>query len=70
MLLLALKVEGFDELGELALDMRKSWNHTADKLWSQLYRDLWVLTHNPWVVLQTVSRDRRTLFFNMNIRPK
>jgi starch phosphorylase len=52
------EVEGFDILGELALDMRWSWNHAADEVWAQLDPDLWDLTHNPWVVLQTVSRDR------------
>ena len=52
------EVEGFDSLGELALDMRWSWNHAADEVWVQLDPELWDLTHNPWVVLQTVSRDR------------
>ncbi|MRR58322.1 MAG: glycosyltransferase family 1 protein [Deltaproteobacteria bacterium] len=53
-----IEVEGFDTLGELALDMRWSWNHAADEVWKQLDLLLWDLTHNPWVVLQTVSRDR------------
>lgn len=51
-------VAGFDSLVELALDMRWSWNHAADELWRQLDPELWELTHNPWVVLQTVSRDQ------------
>ncbi len=51
-------VEGFDSLAELALDMRWSWNHAADEVWRQLDSELWEATHNPWVVLQTVSRDR------------
>jgi starch phosphorylase len=51
-------VDGFDSLAELALDLRWSWNHAADELWQQLEPELWELTHNPWVVLQTVSRDR------------
>jgi glycogen phosphorylase len=50
-------VEGFDSLAELALDMRSCWNHGADTLWRQLDPVLWELTHNPWVVLQTVARD-------------
>src|SRR5271155_3910579 len=45
-------------LTELALDLRWSFNHSADKLWEQLDPELWDLTHNPWVVLQTVSRER------------
>jgi starch phosphorylase len=56
--LLPTEVEGFYPLAELALDMRWSWNHAADELWLQLDPALWELTHNPWVVLQTVSRDR------------
>ena len=51
-------VEGFDSLAELALDMRWSWNHCADEVWRALDPVLWELTQNPWVVLQTVSRDR------------
>src|SRR5512135_335200 len=38
--------------------MRWSWNHTADELWRQLDPALWEFTHNPWAVLQTVSRDQ------------
>ena len=56
--LLPTDVEGFDSLAELALDMRWSWNHYADEVWRLLDRALWELTHNPWVVLQTVSRDK------------
>ena len=52
------EVRGFDLLAELALDMRWSWNHAADDLWRQLDPALWDLTHNPRVVLQTVSRDQ------------
>jgi starch phosphorylase len=56
--LLPTQVEGFDALAELALDMHSSWNHYADKVWRQLGPELWGITHNPWGVLQTVSRDR------------
>jgi len=52
------EVPGFDSLAELALDLRWSWNHAADKVWRQLDPELWELTHNPWVVLQTVSQDK------------
>lgn len=45
-------------LTELALDLRWSFNHSTDKLWERLDPELWDLTHNPWVVLQTVSRER------------
>ena len=52
------EVEGFDSLAELALDMRWSWNHYADEVWRQLDPKLWEITQNPWVILQTVSRDQ------------
>jgi len=56
--LLSTDVEGFDSLAELALDMRSSWNHSTDQVWRQLDPVLWELTQNPWVVLQTVSREK------------
>lgn len=52
------EIEGFNSLAELALDMRSSWNHATDQVWRQLDPELWAITHNPWVVLQTVSRDQ------------
>jgi starch phosphorylase len=56
--LLPTEIEGLDSLAELALNMRWSWNHATDEVWRQLDPALWELTHNPWVVLQTVSRDQ------------
>ena len=56
--LLPTEIEGFDSLAELALDMRWSWNHATDEVWRQLDPELWEITQNPWVVLQTVSRDQ------------
>ena len=56
--LLPMEVEGYDALAELSLDLRWSWNHATDEVWRQLDSKLWELTHNPWVVLQTVSRDQ------------
>jgi len=52
------QIEGFDSLAELALNLRWSWNHATDEVWRQLDPELWEITHNPWVVLQTASRDR------------
>jgi starch phosphorylase len=51
-------IDGVDDLAELALDLRWSWNHAVDEIWYQLDPDLWMETHNPWVVLQNVSRDQ------------
>jgi len=56
--LLPTEIDGFDSLAEMALDMRWSWNHATDNVWRQLDPELWKITHNPWVVLQTVSRDQ------------
>src|SRR5207245_10057539 len=49
---------GIEALTELALNLRWSWNRSTDDLWAQLDPELWALTHNPWVVLQTVSPSR------------
>jgi starch phosphorylase len=65
------EVEGFDSLAELALDMHWYWNHSADEVWKRLDPALWELTYNPWVVLQTVSRDRlRRVLANPAFRKK
>jgi len=56
--LLPTEIEGFESLAELALNMHWSWTHVTDQVWRQLDPELWGITHNPWVVLQTVSRDR------------
>lgn len=47
-----------DALTDLALNLRWSYNHAADELWRQLDPELWDLTHNPWVMLKTVSRKK------------
>ena len=38
--------------------MDASWNHSADAIWCELDPRQWEITHNPWGVLQTVSRAR------------
>ena len=50
--------EGLEGLTELALDLRWSWNHAADTLWKQADSDLWNMTGNPWLILQTMSGKR------------
>lgn len=52
------QIEGHDALVELALNLHWSWNHGSDQLWESLDPDLWKATQNPWVILQTVSRDK------------
>src|ERR1700731_1449418 len=56
--LLPTEIPGFDSLAELALDMRWSWNHATDEVWRTLDPKQWEITNNPWVVLQTASRDQ------------
>src|SRR5262245_49340178 len=43
---------------DLALDLRWTWNHSADELWRELEPELWETTQNPWLILQTVSHDK------------
>jgi starch phosphorylase len=50
--------QGLEGLTELALDLRWSWNHAADKLWKYIDPELWSLTSNPWLMLQTVKTNR------------
>ena len=50
--------EGVDALTELALNLHWSWNHAADELWKELDAELWEATQNPWVILQTVSKEK------------
>jgi len=47
-----------DALTELALNLHWSWNHAADELWESLSKELWAATQNPWVILQTVSKEK------------
>ncbi|MFH1340588.1 MAG: alpha-glucan family phosphorylase [Pseudomonadota bacterium] len=56
--LLPTDVGGVELLAELALDLHWSWNHCTDEIWRQLDPALWHRTQNPWIVLQTVSRER------------
>lgn len=51
------EIVGYQELKALALNLLWSWNHCGDKVWQELDSELWKQTQNPWVVLQTVSRD-------------
>ena len=50
--------EGLEGLAELALDLRWSWSHATDALWERIDPELWNLTRNPWLILQSVSSAR------------
>jgi len=47
--------EGLDKLAELALDLRWTWSHEGDRLWSAIDPEVWDRTQNPWLMLQIVS---------------
>ncbi|HSI77922.1 MAG TPA: alpha-glucan family phosphorylase, partial [Lunatimonas sp.] len=53
---------GLNFLIELALDLSWYWDHSADEIWEKLDGRLWEETHNPWVVLKTVSFNTLKLF--------
>jgi starch phosphorylase len=53
-------IKGYNSLEDLALNLRSSWNHSTDVIWHQIDPELWELTHNPWAVLQTASREKLT----------
>src|SRR5262245_41629803 len=64
-------IEGFDTLVDLALNLRWSWSHGEEDLWARLDPELWELTHNPWLVLQTVSHSKlKTLLADPHFREK
>ena len=50
-----ISIKGLDLLEELALNLTWSWNLNSADVWRQLDAPLWHLTHNPWIVLQTIS---------------
>lgn len=50
-------------LRELAINLRWSWSHSADKIWEKLDPELFELTKNPWVLFQTVSQKKMEELF-------
>src|SRR5208282_5632489 len=49
------QTEAWDALSRLALDLSWSWDHSADEVWKRLDPELWDLTANPWLILQSMS---------------
>ncbi len=47
-----------DALTPLALDVSWSWNHSRDEIWKRLNPEMWELTANPWLILQSISPER------------
>ncbi len=52
------EVRGSDALTQLALDLHWAWNHSGDEIWKCLDPELWELTANPWLILQSVSQKK------------
>jgi len=48
----------YEALKEIAYDLIWSWDHRADIIWKELDPEIWALTHNPLVILQTVSKEK------------
>jgi starch phosphorylase len=48
---------GLEFLAELSFDLRWTYNHRADELFETLDPYLWGLTHNPYLIIETVSLD-------------
>jgi len=64
-----LELDGVRELADLALNLNNCWDHGADEIWRRLDPELWTLTRNAWLLLQTVSRSRlRTLLADDGFR--
>ncbi len=52
------ETHGSDALTRLALDLSWSWNHSEDEIWKRLDPELWELTANPWLILQSTSQRK------------
>ena len=40
------------------MDLRWSWSHTSDPLWERIDPEIWALTRNPWLILQSATMSR------------
>ncbi|EFK06951.1 alpha-glucan phosphorylase [delta proteobacterium NaphS2] len=52
------RVEEFDELMEIANNLRWSWDRGADDIWRSLDPELWDLTRNPRLILQSIASEK------------
>ncbi len=52
------ETQAWDSLTRLALDMSWSWNHSVDEIWKLLDPELWELTGNPWLIVQSMSKEK------------
>ncbi len=47
-----------ERIAEFAMDLRWTWCHPCDTLWSSINPERWERTRNPWHILQGVSAAR------------
>ena len=47
-----------EKVADLATDLRWTWSHAGDAVWSAMDPQLWEQSENPFVVLQNLSRQR------------
>src|SRR5271165_7154750 len=52
------ETEAWDALTRCALDLSWSWDHSADEVWKRLDPELWEITANPWLILQSMSQRK------------
>lgn len=55
-------LDGYDELFELALDLRWSWEHDDDDIWRSLNEELWNETRNPKLILESIPKTKIQTF--------
>jgi starch phosphorylase len=61
--------EGVEGLAEIGLDLRWSWSHSSDLLWERMDPEIWKLTCNPWLILQSISsKNLKALAENESFR--
>ncbi|MCB1084980.1 MAG: alpha-glucan family phosphorylase [Chlamydiia bacterium] len=48
----------------LALDQRRSSSFSADTLWTAIAPELWKTTRNPWLILHSLSDERKEELLN------
>lgn len=53
-----------DLLQELALDLGADWKRHSDDIWRQIDPDVWLITRNPWLMLQQASENTLNLMAN------
>src|SRR5512139_2516547 len=57
-------------LTQLALDLSWSWNHSGDEIWRRLNPELWELTANPWLILQSISPEGLERLMDPDLRAR